>query len=44
MPAIVEALREVLPADVLVTDTDVIASYAHDEAEWAPFGNPAAVV
>ena len=44
MPAIVEALREVLPADVLVTDTDVIASYAHDEAEWAPFGTPAAVV
>ncbi|MFC6878990.1 FAD-binding oxidoreductase [Actinomadura yumaensis] len=28
----------------LVTDPDVIASYAHDEAQWAPYGTPAALV
>ena len=33
---IVGALVEVLPADRLVTDPDVLATYAHDDAEWAP--------
>ncbi|WP_088319139.1 FAD-binding oxidoreductase [Kineosporia sp. R_H_3] len=41
---VVTALSEVLPADRLVTDSDVLASYAHDEAEWAPWELPAAVV
>jgi glycolate oxidase len=41
---VVDALRDRLPADRLVTDPDVLASYAHDEAEWAPWELPAAVV
>jgi glycolate oxidase len=28
-------LRAALPADRILTDTDVLASYLHDEAEWA---------
>jgi glycolate oxidase len=34
----------VLPDGRVVRDPDVLASYAHDEAEWAPYGEPAAVV
>jgi glycolate oxidase len=41
---ITAALRAALPADRLVTDPDVLASYAHDEAEWAPWALPAALV
>ncbi|QGK69836.1 FAD-binding protein [Allosaccharopolyspora coralli] len=41
---VVEALRAVLDESRLVTDPDSIGRYAHDEAEWAPFGTPAAVV
>src|SRR4051794_9405967 len=37
-------LGAVLPADRLVTDADVLASYAHDEAEWAEYALPACVV
>jgi glycolate oxidase len=33
-----------LPAGAVVTDPDVMAGFVHDEAEWAPFGQPAAVV
>ncbi|MER6814302.1 FAD-linked oxidase C-terminal domain-containing protein [Spirillospora sp. NPDC000708] len=44
MPAFLDALRAALPAARLVTDPDVVASYAHDEAEWAPHGTPAALV
>lgn len=40
----VEALRAVLPADRLVTDPDVLASYSHDEAEWADYELPAAAI
>jgi glycolate oxidase len=43
-PPIVTALREVLPADRVLTDPELTAGYAHDEAEWAPHGQPAAVV
>jgi glycolate oxidase len=42
--SIVAALREVLPADRVLTDPELTASYAHDEAEWAPHGRAAAVV
>src|SRR3954447_14520068 len=38
------ALAAALPADRLVTDPDVLTSYAHDEAEWAPWQLPAALV
>src|SRR3954451_1790987 len=41
---IATALTAVLPADRLVTDPDVLASYAHDDAEWAPYELPAALV
>jgi glycolate oxidase len=38
------ALAAALPADRLIIDPDVLAGYAHDEAEWAPYELPAAVV
>ncbi|MEU2348048.1 FAD-linked oxidase C-terminal domain-containing protein [Modestobacter sp. NPDC049651] len=38
------ALAAALPADRLVTDPDVLAAYAHDDAEWAPWELPAALV
>lgn len=36
-------LERLLPAGQLVRDPEVMASFAHDEAEWAPYGTPAAV-
>jgi glycolate oxidase len=44
LQTIATALAAALPADRLVTDPDVLASYAHDEAEWAPWELPAALV
>jgi glycolate oxidase len=44
VPPIVTALRGVLPADRILTDPDLTSGYVHDEAEWAPHGQPAAVV
>jgi glycolate oxidase len=44
VPPIVTALRAVLPADRILTDPDLTSGYAHDEAEWAPRGQPAVVV
>jgi glycolate oxidase len=41
---ITAALTAALPTDQLVTDPDVLASYAHDDAEWAPWELPAALV
>ena len=35
---------EVVPAERYVTDPDVMATYQHDEAEWAPSFVPVAVV
>jgi glycolate oxidase len=43
-PPIVVELRAVLPADRVLVDPDLTRGYAHDEAEWAPYGRPAAVV
>ena len=37
-------LRDALPADRILTDTDVMTSYLHDEAEWADYGRARAVV
>ncbi|MDO5684118.1 MAG: FAD-binding protein, partial [Propionibacteriaceae bacterium] len=39
-----DELRDHIGDDCVVTDPDVLASYASDEAEWAPFGQPVAVV
>jgi len=41
---IAEALRACLSAEAVVTDTETLETYAHDDAEWAPYGQPAAVV
>lgn len=39
-----EALRQVIAPDRILTDPEMIAGYRHDEAEWAPHGEPLAVV
>ncbi|MDH6220366.1 glycolate oxidase [Streptomyces pseudovenezuelae] len=41
---LIRRLHSDLPEGRVVTDPGVMAGYAHDEAEWAPYGNPAAVV
>lgn len=41
---LIDDLLTTLPPDRVVTDPDVLASYAHDEAEWAPHALPAAMV
>ena len=41
---VVAALLAALPADRVLSDDDVVGSYVHDEAEWAPHGAPLAVV
>ena len=33
-----------LPATDVITDRDSLVGYSHDEAEWAPYGTPLAVV
>ncbi|MHA3702192.1 FAD-binding oxidoreductase [Jatrophihabitans sp. YIM 134969] len=38
------ALQQALPDSTFVTDADVLASLAHDDAEWAPVGRPAAAL
>lgn len=43
MSAIAE-LRNTLDSSRVLTDPDLIGSYVHDEAEWAPYGTPLAVV
>jgi glycolate oxidase len=37
-------LEQTLPAGQVARDPDVMASFTRDEAEWAPYGTPAAVV
>ncbi|TQC44192.1 FAD-binding protein [Rhodococcus sp. WS4] len=41
---LIDALLASLPADRVVRDPDVVAKYQHDEAEWAPYSAPIAVV
>ncbi len=41
---VVAALAAALPSDVLIVDRDVTRSLSHDEAEWAPVGDPLALV
>ncbi len=41
--SLLDLLTGSLPGDRVVTDPDVIATYHHDEAEWAPHGEPLAV-
>jgi glycolate oxidase len=44
MRELIERLREGLPADAVLTDPDITASYAHDMASFSAAGTPAAVV
>ncbi len=41
---VLAALASVLPSDALIVDRDVTRSLSHDEAEWAPVGEPLALV
>lgn len=38
------ALAEALPEGTVATDPATLDAHAHDDAEWADFGRPAAVV
>ncbi|TDD07340.1 FAD-binding protein [Saccharopolyspora terrae] len=42
--AALRALRSALPDEVVLTDPDSTGRFSHDEAEWAPYGKPLAVV
>ncbi|WP_397494961.1 FAD-binding oxidoreductase [Rhodococcus sp. KBS0724] len=42
--ALREAIGSQIDADRLIVDPDIMASYAHDDAEWAPYAMPVAVV
>ncbi|GAA2953901.1 FAD-binding oxidoreductase [Kitasatospora cinereorecta] len=44
MDALLEQLRAGLPAEALITDAEVTASYAHDMASFCEAGAPAVVV
>ncbi|WP_049572365.1 FAD-binding oxidoreductase [Nocardiopsis sp. SBT366] len=44
MPGVVEELVAAIGAEQVVTDPAVMEGYSHDEAEWAPYDAPAAVV
>ncbi|MFI8865949.1 FAD-binding oxidoreductase [Streptomyces sp. NPDC053707] len=44
MDALLERLRAGLPAEALITDPDITASYAHDMASFCDAGSPAVVV
>lgn len=41
---IMDTLRRLLPADILVTEPGIMAGYRTDRAPWAAAGHPAAVV
>ncbi|GAA1292036.1 FAD-linked oxidase C-terminal domain-containing protein [Pseudonocardia aurantiaca] len=42
--ALVDEVLAALPPDRVLLDPDVVATFLHDEAEWAPHGRAAAVV
>ena len=44
MVPLVDALRDALGTGPVVTGSAVLSGYAHDEAQWAPYGTPAALV
>ncbi|MEI7056718.1 FAD-linked oxidase C-terminal domain-containing protein [Nocardioides sp. CCNWLW239] len=43
-PTIAEELVGLLPAGTVLTDPDVVEGMSRDQAAWAPYGQPAAVV
>ncbi|MBU8579389.1 FAD-binding oxidoreductase [Brevibacterium luteolum] len=42
--SLLASLSQALPAETIITDADIMASYLHDEAEWAPYGQALAIV
>lgn len=40
----VRSLQDVLDPTIVLSDPDLMAGYTHDEAEWAPYDAPLAVV
>ncbi|KAF2414497.1 FAD-binding oxidoreductase [Microbacterium sp. B35-04] len=44
MHSVAEALRAALPPHTVATDAETLERLSHDDAEWAEFGLPAAVV
>ena len=41
---VLTALAAALPSEALIVDRDITRSMSHDEAEWAPVGEPLAVI
>jgi FAD/FMN-containing dehydrogenase len=41
---VLAALAAALPAGVLIRDPDIVRGLSHDDAEWAPVGEPIALV
>jgi glycolate oxidase len=41
---VLAALAAALPAEVLIRDPDIVRGLSHDDAEWAPVGEPIALV
>ena len=41
---ILDDLRALLPAEAIIDQPDSMAGYRHDEAEWAEYGDPVAVL
>ena len=41
---VLTALSAILPSDTLIVDHDITRSLSHDEAEWAPVGEPLALI
>lgn len=41
---LIDDLRAELPGECLVDDPDILETYSHDDAEWAPYGKPAVAV
>lgn len=44
MSEVAERLKAAVGAPQVVTDPEILEGYSHDEAEWAPYGRPAALV
>lgn len=41
---VLDSLARTLPAELIATDPDVLAGYARDQAEWAPWAAPVCLV
>lgn len=41
---LIDSLSQAVPADIIITDPDVMDRYLHDDAEWAPYEPALAVI